>query len=141
MAAPHRRAPAHPVRRAAFGVALCCVLCACTASLDFERARRLLRRPATPELPTLQSGEGTADLPRPERLRATSGELREVPLKWDPVLVHDVGGYLIERAQQRDGPFERLAPVAGGLTTTYIDQIETAPDEAAAMEPAIEPTS
>jgi fibronectin type 3 domain-containing protein len=135
MAAPQRRALARLGRTGACAAALCCALSACTASLDFDRARRLFQRPHAPELPVLRSGTGTANLPRPERLRAASGELREVPLTWDPVLVGDVGGYLIERAPHRDGLFERLSPVAGGLTTTYLDPIETGPERPAVELP------
>jgi fibronectin type 3 domain-containing protein len=58
-----------------------------------------------------------------------SGELRKVPLKWDPLLAGDVGGYLVERAPTRAGPFARLAPIAGALATTYIDHITSAPEE------------
>ncbi len=76
-----------------------------------------------------------ADLPAPEGLRATSGELRMVPLKWEPLLVGDIGGYVIERAAERDGPFERLTKISGRLTTTYLDR-ETAP---AAPAPGAEP--
>lgn len=72
-----------------------------------------------------------ADLPAPEGLRATSGELRMVPLKWEPLLVGDIGGYAVERAAERDGPFEPLARIPGRLTTTYIDR-ETVPAAAAA---------
>jgi fibronectin type 3 domain-containing protein len=103
-------------------------LSACTTSFDFERARRYLERPPAPTLPTLQVGPAAADLPPPEGLRAVSGELRKVPLKWDPLLAGDVGGYLVERAPTREGPFERLSPIAGALATTYIDHVTSPPE-------------
>jgi fibronectin type 3 domain-containing protein len=112
---------------AAWALALVGALSACTTSFDFERARRYLERTPEPTLPILQEGPADPDLPPPEGLRAVSGELREVPLKWDPLLTGNVGGYLVERAPTREGPFERLAPVAGALATTYIDHITAAP--------------
>jgi fibronectin type 3 domain-containing protein len=102
-------------------------LSACTASVDFERARRYLERRPAPALPTLQEGTATADLPPPEGLRAVSGELRKVPLTWEPLLAGDVGGYVVERATVREGPFEQLAPIAGALATTYIDHVTSPP--------------
>jgi fibronectin type 3 domain-containing protein len=84
---------------------------------------------APPEV-TEFSPEPTADLPAPEGLSATSGELRAVPLKWEPLLVGDIGGYVIERALERDGHFEELARVPGRLVTTYLDR-ETVPEEPA----------
>ena len=72
--------------------------------------------------------EPAADLASPENLRATSGELRTVPLKWEPLLVGDVGGYLVERAAVREGPFERIARIPGRLATTYVDR-DTVPRE------------
>ncbi len=124
-------------RAAACALALVGALSACTASFDFERARRYLERPRAPRLPTLQEGPAAADLPPPEGLRAVSGELRKVPLKWDPLLAGDVGGYLVERAPTREGPFERLAPIAGALATTYVDRV-TSPPEAPTLASATE---
>jgi fibronectin type 3 domain-containing protein len=115
-------------RAAACALALVGALSACTASFDFERARRYLERTPEPTLPTLQEGPAAPDLPPPEGLRAVSGELRKVPLKWDPLLAGDVGGYLVERAPTREGRFERLAPIAGALATTYIDHITSTPE-------------
>jgi hypothetical protein len=66
--------------------------------------------------------EPTADLQAPEGLHAASGELRMVPVKWEPLLVGDVGGYVVERAPERDGLFEQLARIPGHLTTTYLDR-------------------
>jgi len=124
-----KRAPRKARRWVACAGALsaACLLTACVASLDFDRARHLLDRPPAQAVPVLQSGPATAALPAPEGLRATSGELRMVPLKWDPVLTGAVGGYVIERSQRREGPFERLAVVPGALTTTYVDAIASVP--------------
>ena len=84
------------------------------------------REEAPPEASEF-SLEPTADLPAPEGLRATSGELRMVPLKWEPLLMGDIGGYVVERAPARDGHFEQLARVSEPLTTTYLDR-ETVPE-------------
>ena len=69
------------------------------------------REETPPEVSEL-SVEPTADLPAPEGLRAASGELRMVPLKWEPLLMGDIGGYVVERAPARDGHFEQLARVS-----------------------------
>jgi hypothetical protein len=63
-----------------------------------------------------------ADLPTPENLRAISGELRAVPLAWEPLLAGDVAGYRVERAAAPEGPFEILAEVQGRLSTLYVDR-------------------
>jgi fibronectin type 3 domain-containing protein len=80
-----------------------------------------------------------ADLQAPEGLRAASGELRMVPLNWEPLLVGDVGGYVVERASERDGHFEQLARVPGHLTTTYLDRETIPADPPAAAVPDSEP--
>lgn len=90
------------------------------------------RAPDAPSAPPL-AGE-SASLPAPEGLRATSGELRAVPLHWEPLLVGDVGGYVVERAASRGGPFERVAVVAGRLSTQFIDR-DTIPAGTAPAEP------
>ncbi len=78
-------------------------------------------RDAPPEVSEF-AVEPTADLQAPEGLHAASGELRMVPVKWEPLLVGDVGGYVVERAPERDGLFEQLARIPGRLTTTYLDR-------------------
>lgn len=95
-------------------------LTACASTLDIDRARRWLDAPPEPELPTFQE-EARAALPAPGGLRSTSGELRAVALHWEPLLSGDVGGYMIERAENREGPFERIAAVPGRATTVLLD--------------------
>ncbi|MEM7409021.1 MAG: hypothetical protein AAF430_02150 [Myxococcota bacterium] len=46
-----------------------------------------------------------ADLPPPGSVVGTSGQYREIPLRWDPVLRPDVAGYLVESSDAPDGPF------------------------------------
>jgi hypothetical protein len=84
--------------------------------------------------------EPTADLQAPEGLHAASGELRMVPLKWEPLLVGDVGGYVVERAPERDGRFEQLAKIPGRLTTTYLDRKTTPATSPAPATSDSEPT-
>jgi fibronectin type 3 domain-containing protein len=92
------------------------------------------REETPPEVPEL-SVEPTADLPAPEGLRAISGELRMVPLKWEPLLVGDIGGYVVERAPARDGHFEQLARVSGRLTVPETPPVvSAAPDADASFE-------
>jgi fibronectin type 3 domain-containing protein len=79
-----------------------------------------------------------ADLAAPEGMRAVSGQLRSVPLKWEPLLVGDVGGYVIERADQREGTYERIARIPGDLMTTYVDRDTLPGNPAVSAEPANE---
>ncbi len=106
-------------------------------AMDF----RWLSKPGRDTLPEISefSAEPAADLPAPEGLRATSGELRMVPLKWEPLLMGDIGGYWVERASERDGDFEQLARVPGRLTTTYLDRETVPADPAVSAAPNGEP--
>lgn len=78
-----------------------------------------------------------ADLAAPEGLRATSGQLRSVPLKWEPLLIGDVAGYVVERSNQREGSYQRIAQIPGGLTTTYVDR-DTIPVDTAVAAAALD---
>jgi fibronectin type 3 domain-containing protein len=107
-------------------IALCLLILAstgCAARLDVDRARRWLNGPEAPALPRLDPTP-RADLPAPERLSATSGELRKVPLSWEPVMTGDVAGYAIERSEQAGGGFEWVAAVVGRANTVYVDDGE-----------------
>jgi fibronectin type 3 domain-containing protein len=55
-------------------------------------------------------------------LRAESGQLRAIPLHWEPRLTSGVAGYVIERAPTRDADWGRLDHVEGHLTTLYVDR-------------------
>jgi fibronectin type 3 domain-containing protein len=109
-----------------FALSVAVVQTGCTAIPDFERARRFIHRPAAPKVPVLYEGTG-ANLPGPDGLRAKSGELRVVPLQWEPLLTPDVGGYVIERATSREGQYERLATIADAHSTSYIDVLAALP--------------
>ena len=109
-------------RRHSLGLALAAMVVAgCTGTLDFEGARRWLDRPEAPTLPDfVETAESS--LPAPEGLRATDGELRSIPLRWDPILEGEVGGYVVERAESPDGPFTKIAAIAEPSRTVWTDQ-------------------
>jgi fibronectin type 3 domain-containing protein len=92
----------------------------CAASLDLDRARRAISGGRRASPPPLIEGSPAA-LPAPEGVSAASGELRTVPLRWDPVISGDVGGYVVERALAAEGPFTRVAVLAGRNTTLWVD--------------------
>lgn len=95
----------------------------CSTLLDVERARELFRDVEEPAIPLLVDAPAAA-LPAPSGLRAISGQLRAVPLKWDPVFTHDVAGYLVERAKRMEDRFLRIAALPGRFETSYIDRGE-----------------
>jgi len=95
----------------------------CSTLLDVERARDVFRGAEEPTVPILVASPAL-EMPAPEGLRATSGELRAIPLKWDPVFASDVGGYVIERAEGVDGDFMRIASLPGRFQTCYVDRGE-----------------
>lgn len=110
--------------RRRLGAALLLVsLTACAGEAGWSGWKALERRfgdaPETPELVLVE--DPPAALPAPEGLRADSGEYRAIPLKWDPLLTGDVGGYLIEWSASGEGPFERLAAVRGRGHFAYLD--------------------
>jgi len=93
----------------------------CAAALDVERARSWLASEEAPEVPVLSEAP-PARLGAVEGVRTVSGELRSIPLRWDPVLAGDVGGYAVERATRTEGPFQRIAVVMGRFQTSYEDR-------------------
>ncbi|MCP5057829.1 MAG: hypothetical protein GY937_14075 [bacterium] len=102
-------------------LATLCSAIGCQTLLDLERARGLFRRPPpVPEIPVLIE-EPAAALPEVTGLVAVAGELRVIPLRWEPVLAGDVGGYAIERALSEEGSYERVGSVAGRYHTAWVD--------------------
>jgi hypothetical protein len=109
-------------RESAAALALCLALgLACATALDVERARGLLAREKAPEPPVLREAP-PARIGAVEGLRTLSGELRSIPLRWDPLLAGDVAGYAVERGTRAEGPFERIAVVMGRFATAYTDR-------------------
>ncbi len=92
----------------------------CASLLDVERLRDTLVNERAPEPPVLTEAP-PARLSAVEGLRTFSGELRSIPLRWDPVLAGDVGGYAIERATSAEGPFQRIAVMVGRFQISYRD--------------------
>ncbi len=86
--------------------------------------------PNLPGLPGRRSEAPTASLAAPAALRAESGELRQVPLVWQPVRSPEVAGYAVERAG-REGHFERVAVVRGRYRTGWVDRDESLSDATA----------
>lgn len=66
--------------------------------------------------------EPPARLPAPEGLRATSGQYRAIPLQWDPVLSAPVAGYLVERSESREGPFEPVVALPDRGHLAWVDR-------------------
>lgn len=69
-----------------------------------------------------------ADLPAPEAVRATSGQYREIPLRWNPVLIPGVAGYVVEGAVSAAGPFRVRATLRDRGVLAWVDRGE--PEEA-----------
>lgn len=103
----------------------------CASGLDFAGLRRTLASGARPAAPILIE-DSPAALAPPEGVSAISGELRTVPLRWDPVISGDVGGYVVERALAAEGPFARVAVLAGSNTTLWVDDGPEGPGSRAA---------
>lgn len=106
------------LRAVAWACSLCVfVVAGCVTNLEGVKQSIGLREFPVPA----PDAEVALELSAPGGLRAVSGELRAIPLKWDPVLVGDVVGYVVERADARDGPFELRATVRGRVNTEFID--------------------
>ncbi len=103
--------------------ALACALLAlgCGATFDLERVREVVRGTPRPEMPVLHETP-PATLPAPTGLHAASGQLRQVPLTWDPLPTAAAEGYVIERSLAAAGPFERIGVRADRFQTSLSDQ-------------------
>jgi fibronectin type 3 domain-containing protein len=103
------------------------------ACATLEAATDRLAGGRAPAPPMLHEGDA-AGLPAPQGLRATSGELRAIPLRWDPLLDDDVGGYVLEHSGEREGPFARLALLPARTSTVFVDR---GPEAGGSAEAAI----
>jgi fibronectin type 3 domain-containing protein len=63
-----------------------------------------------------------ADLPAPDSVRATSGEYREIPLRWNPVLIPGVAGYVVEGALDPSGPWRVRATLRDRGVLGWVDR-------------------
>ncbi|MCP3987333.1 MAG: hypothetical protein GY723_23345 [bacterium] len=113
--------PTSALRTALYCAALCFTGLGCQTLVDLERARGLLSPSPAPEIPVL-TDTPAAELPRVTGLVAVEGELRAVPLHWEPVLEGDVGGYAIERALTKQGEFDRIGSVSDRYQTAWVDR-------------------
>jgi len=101
---------------------VCCgLVLGCANNLDVDRARALFGYKAALPAPPLQETPAS-DLAPVDGLVARSGELRQIPLGWEPVLSGDVAGYAVERAPQLQGPFQRVGSVMGRFSTVWLDE-------------------
>ena len=65
--------------------------------------------------------EARRDLAAPAALRAEAGELRRVPLVWQPVASRDIAGYVVERAGPGEETYARVAVLTGRFRTSHVD--------------------
>ncbi len=101
-------------------------LAGCASSLDLERVGKIFESSAEPA-PELSS-EPNAKLAPVEGLEAVAGELRAIPLRWQPSRDRDVVGYVVERAPEASGPFSYVATVVDRFRTVYVDRgVDLAP--------------
>ena len=107
--------------RAALLVSAAVLALGCASSLDLGKMREKLA-PRGPEPAPQLRDEPNPDLARVEGLRAASGELRAIPLRWDASREPEVAGYVVERAPSADGPFAYIATLADRFQTVYVDQ-------------------
>jgi fibronectin type 3 domain-containing protein len=66
--------------------------------------------------------EPPAELAAPDGVVATSGQYREIPLRWDPVLLPDVAGYLVESSFAREGPFLARTALRNRGALAWVDR-------------------
>ena len=57
----------------------------------------------------------------PEAVRATSELYREIPVRWDPVLIPGVAGYVVESATSESGPFVQRAILSDRGVLEWVD--------------------
>jgi len=77
---------------------------------------------AAPDVAAAAAMQVSRALPAVEGLHAVSGELRAVPLRWQPVLAAGVTGYAVERAPGDGDAFEAIANVPGAFATVFVDR-------------------
>jgi fibronectin type 3 domain-containing protein len=101
-------------------LALCAAL-GCATSLDLGEMRDKLAPSAAEARPELSRDPNTA-LAAVDGVRALSGELRAIPLRWDASREPEVGGYVVERSPNADGPFSYIATLGDRFRTVYVDE-------------------
>lgn len=96
---------------------------ACTSWAPFGSSWFGAPEPGAPPEPALVYNP-PADLPAPEAVRATSGQYREITLRWNPVLIPGVAGYVIEGAVSAAGPFRVRATLRDRGVLAWVDRGE-----------------
>ena len=94
---------------------------ACATSLDLGEVRDAALT-LGPNLAPELSRDPNSALDAVEGLRAASGELRAIPLRWDASREPEVAGYVVERSASADGPFSHITVLADRFLTVYVDQ-------------------
>ena len=118
------------ILRIAWAAGLALAWGGCAAPIDVDRIGLL--EPQAAPLPPIRE-DAASDLPAVEGLRALSGELRQIPLRWQPVLAGRVAGYVVERARDPEGPFDRAALIGGAFATAFVDRGADIPGAAEAL--------
>lgn len=93
----------------------------CASSLDLGRARDALES-GGPEPALALREEPNAALRPIAELRAITGELRAIPLRWEASREREVAGYVVERSPAAEGPFAYIATLSDRFRTVYVDR-------------------
>lgn len=102
-----------------------CMTTACAGGAPFGWPWSGAPEPAPAPEPTLVYSP-PADLPAPEAVRATSGQYREIPLRWNPVLIPGVAGYVVEGALAPSGPWRVRATLRDRGVLAWVDRGDAA---------------
>lgn len=74
-----------------------------------------------PKRPVSLTFDRPSDLVPPEGMRVRATHARTVSLAWDPVLVGDVGGYVVMRSKSKTGKFKDVGRTDSRFETIYTD--------------------
>ena len=102
-------------------VLLACAAIACAGWMPQWPAWPGAVEPAAAPEPALVY-DPPVDLPAPEAVQAASGQYREIPLRWDPVLIPGVAGYVVEGANAAAGPFRVRATLRDRGVLAWVDR-------------------
>ena len=92
----------------------------CATSLDLGEVRDSVTANGPEPAPELRR-ESNSALAAVEGMRALSGELRAIPLRWDASREPEVAGYVVERSPSAEGPFARISTLGDRFQTVYVD--------------------
>src|SRR5262245_21536842 len=63
-----------------------------------------------------------AEIPAPEAVSAIGGQYREIPLRWDPVLIPGIAGYVVESSASASGPFQPRIALRDRGVLAWVDR-------------------